>query len=166
MSSSEEEKLFKTRFKEHKDQIFRLCLGYFQQDKGLAEDALQETFIKAWVHRKQFRADANWQTWIYRIAVNTCLLQLKKEKKEAQKSTELANQPQSEYDLEKEQQIQRMYACIDRLSPQNRMLILMVLEGIPYAMIEETFGLSPENLRVKIHRIKKQLYPCITDGKL
>lgn len=59
-----------------------------------------------------------------------------------------------------------MYACINQLSPQNRILILMVLEGIPYATIEKTLGLSPENLRVKIHRIKKQLYPCITDGKL
>lgn len=164
MSSSEEEKLFKTRFEEHKDAVFRLCLGYFRQDRAVAEDALQETFVKAWIHRKQFREDANWQTWIYRIAVNTCLLQLKKEKKEAQKSAELAIQPHSEYDLEKEQQIQRMYACIDQLSPQNRMLILMVLEGIPYATIEETLGLSSENLRVKIHRIKKQLYPCISHG--
>lgn len=166
MNSIEEEKLFKARFEEHKDQIFRLCLGYFQQDKELAEDALQETFIKAWVHRKQFRADANWQTWIYRIAVNTCLFQLKKQKKEQQNQDAFSALPSEEYDAEKEQKIQKMYACITQLSPQNRIIILMVLEGIPYATIEETLGLSPENLRVKIHRIKKQLYPCITDGKL
>jgi RNA polymerase sigma-70 factor (ECF subfamily) len=166
LNSIEEEKLFKARFEEHKDQIFRLCLGYFQQDKELAEDALQETFIKAWVHRKQFRADANWQTWIYRIAVNTCLFQLKKQKKEQQNQDAFSSFPPEEYDAEKEQKIQKMYACINQLSPQNRILILMVLEGIPYATIEETLGLSPENLRVKIHRIKKQLYPCITDGKL
>ncbi|MHA7131057.1 RNA polymerase sigma factor [Algoriphagus namhaensis] len=166
MSTNEEEKLFKTRFEEHKDAVFRLCLGYFRQDDALAEDALQETFIKAWMYRKQFREEASWQTWIYRIAVNTCLLQLKQEKKEAKKAEELAKQPKSEYDPEKEKQIQQMYACIDQLSPQNRMLILMVLEGIPYATIEDTLGLSSENLRVKIHRIKKQLYPCISHGNL
>jgi len=164
LSTAEEEKLFKTRFEEHKDAVFRLCLGYFSHDSALAEDALQETFIKAWIHRKQFREDASWQTWIYRIAVNTCLLQLKKEKKEAKKTEELALHPQSDYDLEKDQKIQRMHACIDQLSPQNRILILMVLEGIPYMTIEETLGLSSENLRVKIHRIKKQLYPCISHG--
>ena len=166
MRTNEEEELFKTRFEEHKDAIFRLCLGYFKQDTALAEDTVQETFIKAWMYRKQFRKDASWQTWIYRIAVNTCLLQLKKEKKEAKKAEESVKQPSSEYDPEKERQIQRMYACIDQLSPQNRMLILMVLEGIPYATIEDTLGLSSENLRVKIHRIKKQLYPCISHGNL
>jgi len=166
LDSIEEEKLFKARFEEHKDQIFRLCRGYFQQDQDLAEDALQETFIKAWVHRRKFREDANWQTWIYRIAVNTCLFQLKKQKKEQQNQAAFYALPAEHYDVEKEQKIQKMYTCINQLSPQNKILILMVLEGIPYATIEETLGLSSENLRVKIHRIKKQLYPCITNGKL
>lgn len=166
MSTNEEEELFKIRFEEHKDAIFRLCLGYFRHDTALAEDALQETFIKAWIYREQFREEASWKTWIYRITVNTCLLQLKKEKREAKKAEELVKQPSSEYDPQKERQIQRMYACIDQLSPQNRMLILMVLEGISYATIEDTLGLSSENLRVKIHRIKKQLYPCISHGNL
>lgn len=166
MNSIEEEKLFKARFEEHKDQIFRLCLGYFSQDRALAEDALQDAFIQAWVHRKQFREDSSWQTWIYRIAINTCLLKIKKEKKEAQKAEESASQPKSDYDPETDRQIQRMHSCIDQLSPQNRMLILMVLEGLPYTTIEDTLGLSPENLRVKIHRIKKQLQPCISHGKL
>ena len=46
-----------------------------------AMDAMQEAFIKAWLNRKQFRDDANWQTWIYRITINTCLLKIKQEKK-------------------------------------------------------------------------------------
>ncbi|MCS5491390.1 RNA polymerase sigma factor [Algoriphagus limi] len=166
MNQSAEEELFKARFEEHKDTIYRLCLGYFQQNSMLAEDALQETFIKAWIHRKQFREDANWQTWIYRIAVNTCLLKIKQEKKEKDKAQAYSLEPQVEFDDEKERKIQKMHQCIEKLQPQNQILILMVLEGIPYATIEETMGLSSENLRVKIHRIKKQLYSCISHGNL
>ncbi len=160
-----EEELFKARFEENKDVVFRLCLGYFQHDHSLAEDAMQEAFIKAWLNRKQFRDDANWQTWIYRITINTCLLKIKQEKKEFEKAQAFSSESPWEENPEKEQSIKLMHTCIQKLKPENRMLILMVLEGIPYSTIESTLGLSPENLRVKIHRIKKELNICMTHGK-
>ena len=45
-----------------------LCL----QDRTLAEDAVQETFIKVWKSYGQFRDECSVKTWIMRIAVNTC----------------------------------------------------------------------------------------------
>ena len=51
--------------------ILRLCFAILG-DTALAEDAVQETFFKAWKSYDRFRADAAEKTWITRIAVNTC----------------------------------------------------------------------------------------------
>ena len=51
--------------------ILRLCYAYLG-DRALAEDAVQETFFKAWKHYDRFRGEANEKTWLTRIAVNQC----------------------------------------------------------------------------------------------
>ena len=53
------------------DDILRLCLLYLGE-RHLAEDAFQETFVKAWLHRDSFRGSCSEKTWLSRIAVNTC----------------------------------------------------------------------------------------------
>ena len=51
--------------------ILRLCFAYLG-DTALAEDAVQETFFKAWKHYDSFRGEAEEKTWLMRIAMNTC----------------------------------------------------------------------------------------------
>ena len=51
--------------------LLRLCFA-FLGDTALAEDAVQETFFKAWKSYDRYRADASEKTWLTRIAVNTC----------------------------------------------------------------------------------------------
>lgn len=53
------------------DDILRLCLLYLG-DRQLAEDAFQETFVKAWRSRDSVRGDSSEKTWLSHIAVNTC----------------------------------------------------------------------------------------------
>lgn len=53
------------------DGILRLCLMYLG-DRQLAEDAFQETFLKAWKHLPSFRGNSSPKTWLTRIALNTC----------------------------------------------------------------------------------------------
>ena len=53
------------------DEILRLCLLYLG-DRQFAEDAFQETFVKAWKHGDAFRQECSVKTWLSRIAVNTC----------------------------------------------------------------------------------------------
>ena len=56
---------------QYQTQLLRLC--YIQlQDRALAEDAVQETFLKAYKGFAQFRGDCNDKTWLIRIAVNVC----------------------------------------------------------------------------------------------
>jgi RNA polymerase sigma-70 factor (ECF subfamily) len=51
--------------------LLRLCFAYLC-DTALAEDAVQETFFKAWKSYERFRGDADEKTWLTRIAINTC----------------------------------------------------------------------------------------------
>ena len=53
------------------DDLLRLCLLYLG-DRQLAEDAFQETFLKAWKGMPGFRGDSSTKTWLTRIALNTC----------------------------------------------------------------------------------------------
>jgi len=57
----------------------------------------------------------------------------------------------------KEQEVQLLYKCISRLQETDRLIITLVLEDKPYEEIATITGITEANLRVKIHRIKKQL---------
>lgn len=66
----EEEKL-ESLMATYGTQVKRLCCLYLR-DASLAEDAAQETFIKAWRSLASFRSESSERTWLMRIAVNTC----------------------------------------------------------------------------------------------
>ena len=56
---------------QHGDDILRLCLLYMGE-RQLAEDAFQETFLRAWRHLSAFRGESSAKTWLSHIAVNVC----------------------------------------------------------------------------------------------
>lgn len=157
-----DKQLFTSIYQEQYDKVYRLCKGYFSGHEGMAEDAAQEVFIKVWQHLDSFRHESAVSTWIYRIAVNTCLLHLRKpsQKKEV-KTEQLPDVAAEAYDPLQEERLKKMYGCIQQLDEMNKMIILMVLEGLAYNDIAEVVGSTEETLRVKIHRIKKQLSTCV-----
>jgi RNA polymerase sigma factor (sigma-70 family) len=118
---------------------------------------LQETFIAVWNNMQKFRGDAKWSTWIYRIGVNTCLTHLRKKKDTLMdiENTSLSMLPEEVNT--KEQEVLLLYKCISRLQETDRLIITLVLEDKPYEEIASITGITETNLRVKIHRIKKQL---------
>ncbi len=147
---------FTNLYNEYGEGIRKLCLGY-TGDAVLAQDLLQETFIAVWNNMQKFRGDAKWSTWIYRIAVNTCLTHLRKKKDTLMdiENTSLSMLPEEV--STKEQEVQLLYKCISRLQETDRLIITLVLEDKPYEEIATITGITEVNLRVKIHRIKKQL---------
>ncbi len=147
---------FTNLYNEYGEGIKKLCLGY-TGDGVLAQDLLQETFIAVWNNMQKFRGDAKWSTWIYRIAANTCLAHLRKKKDTVM---DVANSVLAMLPDEvntKEQEIKLLYKCISRLAETDRLIITLVMEDKPYQEIATITGITENNLRVKIHRIKKQL---------
>lgn len=148
---------FQNIYNKHRGKIYKLCLGY-AGDHDVAKDLLQDTFIKVWENLEKFRNEAAISTWIYRIAVNTCLSYLRSEKnKPKDELSDYLLETRSEEVSEKQQQIALLYKCISKLEEQERMIITMVLDEAEYSQIAEVFGISEGNLRVKIHRIKQRL---------
>lgn len=137
--------------------ILKLCLGY-TGDYAQAQDLTQETFIRVWQQLPTFRGQAQVSTWLYRIAVNTCLNHLRQARSRVVEpllphyGEQLTDPPDPTYEA-----MQQLYQCISQLAQTDRLIISLVLDEQPYAEIAQIVGVSEGNLRVKIHRIKQQL---------
>jgi len=148
---------FKEIFQKNSKKIFHLCYGYTGDDDA-ANDLMQETFMKVWQNLDKFRNQSMISTWIYRIAVNTCLSWLRTEKRHPKDElTESIIETKSEEYSEKNEQVAQLYKCISRLEENERIIITLVLDEMPYPEIAQIAGISEGNLRVKIHRIKQKL---------
>jgi len=161
MTVSETE--FKQIYNDNYTRILRLCMGYVSGDIDLAKDLTQEVFIKVWYNVKTFRKESNISTWIYRIAINTCLISLRKKRSKRFSDTLLTEDilEKEEATQLKEKQYQEMYGCINKLSATNKGIILMELEGLAQKEIAAVMGLKHEAVRTRIHRIKNQLTKCV-----
>lgn len=150
------ENQFKQIYADYSQKVHRLCLGY-TGDSMQADDLMQEVFIKVWENLPKFRGESQVSTWLYRIAVNTCLLHLRDSKKHTKVDIEKTTLKISEDNNDKEAQVQLLYKCISELNETDRLIITLMLEEVPYGEIAEATSISEGNLRVKIHRIKQQL---------
>ncbi len=141
----------------HAPQVLRMCLAY-TDNEAEAQDFMQETFINVWKNIDSFRGDAKISTWIYRIAVNTCLSHIRATKHKAPvELKETFDRADDLSTVDREQHLQQLHRAIQKLPEADRLIISMVLEEIPYEEIADAVNISEGNLRVKIHRIKQQL---------
>ncbi|MDQ0476991.1 MULTISPECIES: RNA polymerase sigma factor [Chryseobacterium] len=147
---------FDQLYKEFSARIYKLCLSY-SGEKLFADDLHQETWISVWNSLPKFRNESKISTWIYRIAINTCLVGIKKQKNKAENSELILSKLVHEETYDNSKEINRLYECISKLKESERIIITLVLEEKPYEEIAEITGITENNLRVKIHRIKKEL---------
>lgn len=147
---------FEQLYKEFSPRIYKLCLSY-SGDVIFADDLHQETWISVWNSLPKFRNESKVGTWIYRIAINTCLTGIKKVKKKADNSEAILSTLIHEETHDNSKEINRLYESISQLKENERIIITLVLEEKPYEEIAEITGITENNLRVKIHRIKKEL---------
>lgn len=152
---------FDQLYKEFSGRIYKLCLSY-SGDQLSADDLHQDTWIAVWNSLPKFRGESKISTWIYRIAINTCLVGLKKQRNKAENSEVILSNLIHEETYDNSKEINRLYECISKLKESERIIITLVLEEKPYEEIAEITGITENNLRVKIHRIKKELHEIYT----
>nr|WP_315152238.1 RNA polymerase sigma factor [uncultured Flavobacterium sp.] len=151
------QKIFDQLFTEYRDWIFRLCYSYTRSETQ-AEDLMQECFSKVWINLSSFEHRSDYSTWIYRIAANTCLMQLRKEKNNPVEYYEnIKDNFTEEKPEDKEEQSAILYKAIAQLNEIDRIIISMVLEDVSQKQIGEVLGITENNVNVKVYRIKKQL---------
>ena len=142
--------------REHKQTIYTVCY-MFSQDEDEVADLFQDTLVNLWQGFETFRQEAKPETWIYRVALNTCLSADRK-KKAAIRHAELSMQQKLYRDTSHSAvQIRQLHDRIQQLDVIDRAIILLWLEDLSYEEIAAIVGISVKNLSVKLVRIKEQL---------
>ncbi|MEM9984346.1 MAG: sigma-70 family RNA polymerase sigma factor, partial [Bacteroidota bacterium] len=152
---------FEAIYRDHYRMVAQLCLGFARGVPELAQDLTQEVFINVWKGLSTFRGQASLRTWIYRVAVNTCLRQTRQVAAQTVSLDQVADALSSPPPPEAMPQ-QPLYRAIGQLPEADRLIIMMVLEEQPYEEIAAVMGLSSGTLRVRIHRIKQKLKKWLT----
>lgn len=145
--------------------VSQMCMGFVKGDREQAHDLAQEIFINAWNALPGFRGDSTHKTWIYRITVNTCLMHLRKVKQHQHVALEQAGESLAETNPVDIDASARLYAAIGQLESMDRLIIMMVLDELAYEEIARIVGITENNLRVRIHRIRQRLKAIIEHGK-
>ena len=152
----DQEEQFAKLVREHKNTIYTVCY-MFSHDTDEVNDLFQETLINMWKGIDKFREESKISTWIYRVALNTCLLQERKKAKEVEKVPLTMDVNLFEDDDEQTLQVRLLHQRIGRLGLVDRALVMRWLEGMSYDEIGSVMGISAQNVGVKLFRIKEQL---------
>lgn len=153
---TEKEIEFTRIVQENKGTIYTVCY-MFSKDTDEVNDMFQDTLINLWKGYDSFRNDSKVSTWIYRVAMNTCISADRKKK--SRKDTIPLTMDVNLYEDNDtdSRQVQMLHARINRLGMIDRAIVLMWLEDMTYDEIAAVIGITPQNVGVKIHRIKEQL---------
>ncbi|WP_378173773.1 RNA polymerase sigma factor [Aquimarina sp. SS2-1] len=154
--SKEEE--FTRIIKDNEGVIFKITTVYTDRSED-QQDLYQEIVYQLWKAFDSFRGDAKVSTWMYRVALNTAITRLKKEKRSGNRVgiDQVILKQTENYNTEFEEKLKILYAHIKMLNDLEKGLILLLLEGKKYEDIALITGLTPSNVGTRISRIKQKL---------
>jgi RNA polymerase sigma-70 factor (ECF subfamily) len=157
MDTKELEKDFLEMIAAQKRTIYKVCYIYAKDQDDL-NDLFQETVLNLWKSFPRYRGDSKLTTWVYRIAMNTCITFLRRSNTRPQTVPMTAQAVASlEADEETSEQLKELYRLINQLGKLERALILLWLEERSYQEMADILGLSKANVAVKLNRIKEKL---------
>lgn len=138
--------------------IIKICRAYTNTQEDY-EDYYQEVCLQVWRSKDKFREQSSWSTWVYRISLNVCLTLLKKKKNSRVHfvSDSLPDEAVIESHAFSDESLNQLYDAIRRLSEVDRAVILLYLEEKAYLEIADIIGTNPNNIGVRIARIKDRL---------
>lgn len=153
MQNKDIEKEFMDMIKLHERIIYKVASFYADIDQSI-NDLYQEVILNLWKAYPSFRGESKLSTWIYRIALNTCITFFRRSKQKPN-HTDLIGDIIDISDNNEE--ITELYNLINRLGKIERALVLLYLDEKPYKEIAEITGLTTTNVSTRISRIKEKL---------
>ena len=151
------EQEFLSVIREYERVIYKVCYLYANPNAPL-NDLYQDVVLNLWKAYSKFRKECKISTWIYRIALNTCISFYRKEKnipeivsltKEIDWSIE-AHDPVNEM-------LKQLYRMINQLGQLDKSIILLYLEEKSYEEIAEITGCNAEAIRSNLSRARKKV---------
>ena len=127
------------------------------------QDLFQEIICQLWKSYDSFRNESQFSTWMYRVAINTAIVFLKKEKRKVDRypiASENIKEEEGDSEI-KESQMDHFYRAIQKLEKIDKAIIFYQLEGFSHKEIGSNLGISEGNARVKLNRAKEKLKEII-----
>ncbi len=141
----------------YSEPLYNLALRIVR-DPARAEDVVQETFIRAYERIDGFRGAGSLSTWLYRIACNRAIDDCRRRRwvrldDRMQRLAAEADEPR--YD---DEAVAQMHRALERLAPEERALVaLFYEEERSVAEIAQITGLTENNVKVKLHRVRQRI---------
>lgn len=157
-------------YQRYMDLLYGVCLKYFK-DTELAKDAVLAIFEEL-ITKLQKHEVENFKSWVYQVAKNHCLMQLRKDKKftKAQVDPEIMQNEEIVHlngELEKEENFKQLDYCLGQLKAEQRQVVeLFYLQNKCYKEIAEQTGMEWNMVRSYIQNGKRNLKICMDQQKL
>jgi RNA polymerase sigma-70 factor (ECF subfamily) len=155
--------MFEVLVRRYNQQLFRVGIAYLRNHEQ-AEDAMQNAYLKAFLNLSHFHRASSFSTWITRIMINECLMTLRRRRRAAEESLETApepNDPTASYGaagLNLKEMKMLLEATIAKLPRKFRAVyMLREVQLLTTAETSAALGLSPENVKVTLHRARERL---------
>lgn len=148
---------------QHKGILYKASRIYADSTED-REDLQQEILIQLWKSYQTFKGNSEFSTWMYRVAINTAITYLKKEKQRNSNQTTSDHQYeilQEDYNPKKDKQLDVFYHAVQELNPLEKAVIFYFMEGMSHKEIGNNLGLSEGNARVKLNRTKEKIQQII-----
>ena len=160
---------FEKLYRSHCGRIFGLCWRMCGGDRALAEDMVQEAFVRAWNKLHLFKGESKFGTWLHRLTVNVVLSDRRIRVKRVQREQEFSD------DIERVQVGDRdvfaglrkdLEAAISGLPERARtVLILYDIEGYKHNEIAEMTGMAVGSSKAQLHRARKLVREVLKDSE-
>jgi RNA polymerase sigma-70 factor (ECF subfamily) len=154
---------FRALYDLYKDRVYSISLHFFHGDPAAAGDATQQVFLKLMTSIRQFRGDAEFSTWLYRLVVNACMDAARSRKPESAISDfsrleALAVPASQEEDYERAQMAHSVRAAVSALPPKFRIAVLLrYFDDLSYEQIAQALDCSAGTVASRLSRGHKIL---------
>ena len=160
---------FEKLYRSHRDRTYGLCWRMCGGDRALAEDMMQEAFVRAWNKLHLFKGESKFGTWLHRLTVNVVLSDRRIRVKRLQREQTFGD------DIERVQVGDRdvfaglrkdLEAAIAGLPERARtVLVLYDIEGYQHREIAEMTGMAVGSSKAQLHRARKLVQGILKDSE-
>jgi RNA polymerase sigma factor (sigma-70 family) len=150
---------FEKLYRRHRDRIYALLWRLSGGDSGLAEDLLQESFVRAWQKLASFRGESRFGTWLHRLSANVGLSDRRTRMRRVQHEKGMDEATDrcaiGERDVRAGNHMDLEYAISQLPERARTVLVLFDVEGYSHAEIAETTGMAVGSSKAQLHRARK-----------
>ena len=154
---------FRVLYDTYKDRVYSIAFHFFHGDEVAASDITQQVFLKIMTGIAQFKGQAAFSTWLYRLVVNACQDAARRRKwaglaTQRTRLEELAGNGSHEDDYARRQMVQSVRAAVSALPPKFRMAVLLrYFDDLSYGQIAEALHCSMGTVASRLSRAHKLL---------